>query len=73
MLYGDGVFEGLRVYVGKVFKMEEHVRRLYESAQSICMNIPMSEAEMAAAIDETVAANVIEEGYVRAGRHPRRR
>ena len=65
LLYGDGVFEGLRVYVGKVFKMEEHVRRLYDSALSICLTIPMSADEMAAAINETVAVNQIQEGYVR--------
>lgn len=65
LLYGDGVFEGVRVYVGKVFKMEDHVRRLYESARSISLTIPLSEAEMTAAINETVAANQLQEGYVR--------
>ena len=66
LLYGDGVFEGLRSYSGKVFRLEAHVRRLYESALAICLDMPMSEAEMCAAIDETVAANEIQDGYIRA-------
>ncbi len=66
LLYGDGVFEGLRSYGGKVFRLEAHVRRLYESAQAIWLTIPMSQAEMSRAIDETVAANGIDDGYVRA-------
>ena len=45
LLYGDGVFEGLRSYGGKVFRLAEHVRRLFESAQSIWLTIPMSAAE----------------------------
>ena len=65
LLYGDGVFEGLRSYGGKVFRLEAHVRRLYESAQAIWLTIPMSQAEMSRAIDETVAANGIDDGYVR--------
>lgn len=66
LLYGDGVFEGLRSYGGKVFRLESHVRRLYESAQAIWLTIPMSQAEMCRAIHETVAANGIDDGYVRA-------
>ena len=66
LLYGDGVFEGLRSYNGKVFRMAEHVRRLYESARAICLTIPMSEAEFAKAIDDTVATNGIVDGYIRA-------
>jgi len=66
LLYGDGVFEGLRSYGGKVFRLEAHVRRLYESAQAIWLTIPMSQAEMCRAIHETVAANGIDDGYVRA-------
>ncbi len=66
LLYGDGVFEGLRSYAGKVFRLEQHVRRLYESAQAICLDIPLSQAEMYQAIDETVAANGIDDGYIRA-------
>jgi len=66
LLYGDGVFEGLRSYGGKVFRLEEHVRRLYESARSICLTIPFSQEAMCQAINETIAANEIEDGYVRA-------
>jgi len=66
LLYGDGVFEGLRSYGGKVFRLEQHVRRLYESAQAIWLTIPMSQAEMCRAINETVATNGIDDGYIRA-------
>ncbi len=66
LLYGDGVFEGLRSYGGKVFRLEEHVRRLYESARAICLEIPFSQEAMSQAINETIAANQIEDGYVRA-------
>ncbi len=66
LLYGDGVFEGLRSYGGKVFRLEEHVRRLYESALAICLEIPLSPAEMCQAINETVASNKIVDGYIRA-------
>lgn len=65
LLYGDGVFEGIRVYVGKVFLLEEHVDRLYESARAIRLEIPMSPAAMAQAVRETVAANKLTGGYVR--------
>lgn len=66
LLYGDGVFEGLRTYNGKVFRMNEHVQRLYESARAILLTIPMSQADFARAIEETVAANGIRDGYIRA-------
>jgi branched-chain amino acid aminotransferase len=65
LLYGDGVFEGIRVYGGKVFLLKEHVERLYESALAIRLVIPMSPADMAAAVEKTVAANKIGDGYVR--------
>ncbi|MEM8945916.1 MAG: branched-chain-amino-acid transaminase [Planctomycetota bacterium] len=65
LLYGDGVFEGLRAYGGKIFRLEEHVRRLYESAKAICLDIPMSEADMCAAHNDTIAANDIQDGYIR--------
>ena len=65
LLYGDGVFEGLRSYRGKVFRLEEHVRRLYESARAICLTIPMSQAEMRDATNQVVAANGIQDGYIR--------
>ncbi len=66
LLYGDGVFEGLRVYGGKVFRLHEHVVRLYESAKAIWLEIPLSQDQMCDAIDRTVAANGIDDGYVRA-------
>lgn len=65
LLYGDGVFEGIRIYSGKVFLEQEHIERLYESALSIRLTIPMSPAEMTSAVRETVAANNITDGYVR--------
>ena len=65
LLYGDGVFEGIRVYGGNVFLLIEHVERLYESALAIRLEIPMSQAEMADAVNQTVKANGIDDGYVR--------
>lgn len=65
LLYGDGVFEGIRVYNKKVFLMQEHIDRLYESALAIRLEIPLAKAEMVKAINETVAANKIEDGYIR--------
>jgi branched-chain amino acid aminotransferase len=66
LLYGDGVFEGLRSYSGKVFRLDEHVERLYDSARAIRLEIPLSREEMAAAINHTVAVNGIKDGYIRA-------
>jgi len=66
LLYGDGVFEGLRSYGGKVFRLGEHVDRLFESAKAINLEIPLSRQAMAEAIDSTVAANGIKDGYIRA-------
>ena len=66
LLYGDGVFEGLRSYSGKVFRLAEHVERLYNSAKAIWLTIPMSQQEMCTAIQETVRANDIVDGYIRA-------
>ncbi|MCH7988861.1 MAG: branched-chain-amino-acid transaminase, partial [Planctomycetes bacterium] len=65
LLYGDGVFEGIRVYGGNVFLLDEHVERLYESAQAIRLEIPLSQQEMIDAVTSTVKANQIEDGYVR--------
>ena len=65
LLYGDGVFEGIRVYGGVVFLLKEHVDRLYESARSIRLEIPMSVEAMIAAVNETVKVNGIGDGYVR--------
>ena len=65
LLYGDGVFEGIRVYGGKVFLEQEHIDRLYESALSIRLEIPLAPAELTQAVRDTVAANDITDGYVR--------
>jgi branched-chain amino acid aminotransferase len=65
LLYGDGVFEGLRSYSGKVFRLREHIDRLYESAKAIWLQIPMSPDEMADAVNEAVHVNKIEDGYIR--------
>jgi len=65
LLYGDGVFEGMRIYGGKVFRMEAHLERLWHSAKAIWLEIPMSPDEMARAVNETVRANNLVEGYVR--------
>jgi branched-chain amino acid aminotransferase len=65
LLYGDGIFEGIRVYSKRVFLLEEHVRRLYDSAKAIRLTIPLTPAEMTKAVEETVAANKINDGYVR--------
>ncbi len=65
LLYGDGVFEGIRVYHGKVFKHREHVDRLYESAKSIALEIPMSREDMMKAVNDTVKANNKVNGYIR--------
>jgi branched-chain amino acid aminotransferase len=65
LLYGDGVFEGLRSYRGKVFRLQEHIRRLYESAKAIWLEIPMSPDEMCDAVNESVSVNKIDDGYIR--------
>ena len=65
LLYGDGVFEGLRSYNGKVFRMAEHLDRLWKSARAICLEIPLGQAALAQAVNETLAANNIKDGYVR--------
>nr|AUN35866.1 branched-chain amino acid aminotransferase [uncultured bacterium] len=65
LLYGDGVFEGIRVYGGKVFLLGEHIDRLYESANAIRLEIPMTKAAMTKAVEDTVAANKLDGGYVR--------
>lgn len=65
LLYGDGVFEGIRSYGGKVFRMKEHLDRLWYSAKAIWLTIPISPAQMARAIEDTLAANGIQDGYIR--------
>jgi branched-chain amino acid aminotransferase len=65
LLYGDGVFEGIRSYGGKVFRLREHLDRLWNSAKAICLKIPMTPEEMSKAIYDTLAANDIRDGYIR--------
>ncbi len=64
-LYGDGVFEGIRVYNGVVFKLKEHIDRLYCSAHAITLNIPLTKEEMMAAVVETLRKNKMKESYIR--------
>ncbi len=64
-LYGDGVFEGIRAYNGRVFKLDEHISRLYDSAKAICLTIPISKEEMKADILECIGKNNLKEAYVR--------
>src|SRR5512143_2948713 len=65
LLYGDGVFEGMRVYGGKTFRLAEHVDRLYDSAQAIMLQVPMTRAEMIAATEEGVRRSGLQDGYLR--------
>ena len=65
LLYGDGVFEGIRVYAGKVFKLPEHLDRLWESAHAVLMEIPMPKAELGRVIEEAVRRSGLEEAYIR--------
>ncbi|MGI5832349.1 MAG: branched-chain-amino-acid transaminase [Thermoguttaceae bacterium] len=65
LLYGDGVFEGMRSYSKKVFRLKEHIDRLWESAQSICIEIPMTKEEICEATYKTLEANDIVDGYIR--------
>jgi len=65
LLYGDGIFEGIRAYNNRVFRMEEHIDRLYDSAKAILLTIPMSKAEITEAVLETLRQNKMTEGYVR--------
>jgi branched-chain amino acid aminotransferase len=65
LLYGDGVFEGIRAYSGRVFRLVEHIRRLYESAHSIMLTIPLSQEEMIRAVVDTVNANKLRDAYIR--------
>ena len=65
LLYGDGVFEGLRSYAGTVFRLDAHLDRLWASARAICLEIPLSKAAVAKAVNDTLAANKLVDGYVR--------
>ncbi|MBC7130168.1 branched-chain-amino-acid transaminase [Candidatus Bathyarchaeota archaeon] len=65
LLYGDGVFEGIRAYKGVVFKLKEHIDRLYNSAKAIMLNIPMTKEQMINAILETLRKNNLRDAYIR--------
>ena len=64
-LYGDGVFEGIRFYNGKIFRLEEHMSRMFDSARYISLTVPFSCEELTAALLETVAASGLPDGYIR--------
>jgi branched-chain amino acid aminotransferase len=65
LLYGDGIFEGIRFYNGRVFRLEEHLHRLWDSARSICLEIPMTMQDMTEAVLETIRQNHLRDGYIR--------
>ena len=64
-LYGDGVFEGIRMYNGLVFKLKEHIDRLYRSAHAITLTIPLTKEEMIKAVVETLRKNKLKDSYIR--------
>jgi len=65
LLYGDGIFEGIRFYNGRVFRLEQHIRRLYDCARAILIKLPLTPEEMTAATCATVKANGLRDGYIR--------
>jgi branched-chain amino acid aminotransferase len=65
LLYGDGVFEGIRFYNGRVFRLDEHIDRLYDSARAICLTVPLDRQALIEATLETIRKNDIRDGYVR--------
>src|SRR5436190_1747270 len=65
LLYGDGIFEGIRAYNGRVFKLKEHIDRLFCSAKAILLNIPLSHDEITRAVVATCRENNIRDGYIR--------
>ena len=71
LLYGDGVFEGIRSYGGKIFRCDEHIDRLWYSAKAIWLEIPISKQQMVKAIEDTLEINGIEDGYIRVSRYSR--
>lgn len=64
-LYGDGVFEGMRSYGGQVFRLEQHLHRLWDSAKAIWLEIPVTQEALAATVTATLTANEIQDGYIR--------
>src|SRR3954454_19678028 len=65
LLYGDGIFEGIRAYHGRVFKLKEHIDRLFYSAKAILLNMPLSHEEIMRAVVATCRRNQIRDGYIR--------
>ena len=65
LLYGDGVFEGIRAYHGRIFKLEEHVARLFDSSKAILLEIPMSPTAVMKAVSHTCWLNRVKDGYIR--------
>src|ERR1700757_4654717 len=65
LLYGDGIFEGIRFYNGRVFRLAEHLDRLWDSARSICLDVPMTKQAMTEALLEAIRTNNLRDGYVR--------
>lgn len=65
LLYGDGVFEGIRVYSRRIFRLGEHLERLYRSARAIALEMPIAQEEMAVIVADAVARNQCEDGYIR--------
>jgi len=65
LLYGDGVFEGIRVYNGHIFELEAHIKRLYESAKVIRLEVPMNKSKLIKTIEKTTEANGVIDGYIR--------
>lgn len=65
LLYGDGIFEGIRAYNGSVFKLKEHIDRLYRSAHMIMLEIPMAREQMIQAVLETLRKNSLKDSYIR--------
>jgi len=65
LLYGDGVFEGIRLYGGNVFRLDQHLERFEYSAKSIMLRLPLARAEMAAVVCETCRQNGLRDGYIR--------
>src|SRR5216117_283255 len=65
LLYGDGIFEGIRAYNGRVFKLKEHIDRLFYSAKAILLTLPLTHAEIMRAVVATCRGNNVHNGYIR--------
>ncbi len=65
LLYGDGVFEGIRAYNGYVFKLKEHIDRLFQSAQALMLQIPLTKEQVIEAVLETLRKNKMKDAYIR--------